>query len=256
MDVEKFIQRITKQAGEMLLKYFKKEKSLISIRGTSKEVVTKYDKMIDKFIVQKIQREFPDHSILSEERGFIRRKREFLWIVDSLDGSSNFANKNPLFSVCVCLCLKNEPFLSAIYAPVLDEFYYAKKFNGAYLNGKRIKVSKIAKLKESYIVYCEGNEKNKKRIANIFHQVYPKVTELRKLGSAGIESAWIAQGRVDGYFTTKIDPWDVAAGVLLVQEAGGRISDFKGNLWQIKRSDLIFSNGLIHKKLQKELEKL
>jgi len=249
MDVERFIQSITKEAGRKLLRYFKQENRLISIRGTSKEVVTRYDKIIDKFIIQKIQKEFPDHSILSEEGGLIRRKKEFLWIIDSLDGSGNFANKNPLFSVCVCLCLKNEPFLSAIYAPALDEFYFAKKFNGAFLNGKKIRVSQLKKLKESYIVYCEGNEKNRKRIVKIFSKVYPKVKELRKLGSAGLESAWVAKGAVDGYYTTKIDPWDVAAGVLLVKEAGGEVSDFKGRPWQLKRLDLIFSNKKIHARL-------
>jgi len=255
MNVEKFIQSITKEAGKKLLQYFKKENQLIRLRGTSKEIVTKYDKLIDRFLVQKIQREFPDHSILSEEGGWVRRKKEFLWIVDSLDGSGNFANKNPLFSVCVCLCLKGEPFLSAIYAPAINEFYYAKKSNGAYLNGRKIGVSQISKLRESYIVYCDGNEKNKKRIAKIFFEIYPKVTELRKIGSAGIESAWVAAGRVDGYYTTKIDPWDVSAGVLLVEEAGGKVSDFKGNPWKVKRSDLIFSNKKIHRSLIKLLNK-
>ncbi len=256
MDVERFIQSITKEAGKKLLQYFKKENQLIRIRGTSKEIVTKYDQLTDRFLVQKIKREFPEHSILSEEGGIIRRKKEFLWIVDPLDGSGNFANKNPLFSVCVCLCLKNEPFLSAIYAPAINEFYYAKKSNGAYLNGKKIKVSKINKLKESYIVYCEGNEKNKKRIAKIFFEIYPKVTDLRKIGSAGIESAWVAAGRVEGYYTTKIDPWDVAAGVLLVKEAGGEVSDFQGKPWKLKKSDLIFTNKKIHTKLVNYLKKL
>lgn len=254
MNVEKFIQSTIKEAGKILLRYFKKESNLISLRGTSKEIVTKYDKMIDQFLIKRIKREFPDHSILSEESGFIKGKKEFLWIIDSLDGSSNFANKNPLFSICLCLCLKNEPFLSAIYAPAINEFYFAKKFNGAYLNGKRIRVSKIDNLKESYIVYCEGNEKRRKRIANLFSKIYPRVKELRKLGSAGLETGWLAKGAVDGYFTTKIDPWDVASGVLLVKEAGGKVSGFKGDLWQIKKMDLVFSNSKIHSPLQKLLK--
>ncbi len=270
MSLEKFIKNLTREAGERLFSYFKKENKLISLRGTSKEIVTRYDKIIDKFLIQSIKKEFPEHSILTEESGFItgkasdqvsnkgkilvEKRKEFLWIVDSLDGSSNFANKNPLFSVCICLCINNEPFLSSIYAPMIDEFYFAKKSGGAYLNGKRIKVSKINRLEESYVVYCEGNEKDKKRIANIFHQTYPKVKDLRKIGSAGIESAWVAAGRVDAFFTTKIDPWDVAAGVLLTQEAGGQISDFQTNSWQIKKSDLIFSNRLIHKNFQNYLK--
>ncbi len=256
MDVEKFIQKLTKKAGKELLYYFKKENKLISLRGTSKQIVTKYDKIIDRLIVSEIKKNFPDHSILSEEGGFLRKRKEFLWIVDSLDGSGNFANNNPLFSICIALCLKSEPFLSVIYAPAIDEFYFAKKFNGAYLNGKKIKVSKIRRLKESYLVYCEGNQKSKKRITNIFSVVYPKVTELRKIGTAGLEIAWTAAGRVDGYLTTKIDPWDVAAGVLLIQEAGGKVSDFQGKDWQIRRSDLIFSNGFIHKNLRRLLSKI
>lgn len=256
MDVEKFIQKLAKKAGKKLLYYFEKENRLISLRGTSKEIVTKYDKIIDKLIIKEIRENFPDHSILSEESGLLKRKEEFLWVIDSLDGSGNFANNNPLFSLCIALCLKKEPFLSVIFAPAIDEFYFAKKFNGAYLNNKEIEVSKIGDLKKSYIVYCEGNEKSKTRIAKIFSTLYPKVTELRKIGSAGIEIAWTAAGRVDGYFTTKIDPWDVAAGVLLIEEAGGKVTNFQGGNWQLKRSDLVFSNNLIHKKLQKVLANL
>lgn len=256
MDVEKFIQRLAKKAGKKLLYYFQTDNSLISLRGTSKQIVTKYDKLIDRLIIKEIREKFPDHSILSEESGFLKKKKEFLWVIDSLDGSGNFANNNPLFSLCIALCLKTEPFLSVIYAPVINEFYFAKKFNGAYLNEKKIRVSKIDNLKESYIVYCEGNEKRKKRIAKIFSTLYPKVTELRKIGSAGLEIAWTASGRADGYFTTKIDPWDVAAGVLLIQEAGGKVTNFQGESWQLRRSDLIFSNGLIHKGFQKILKNL
>lgn len=256
MDVEKFIKKLTKEAGDLLFGYFKKEKKLIGLRGTSKEIVTKYDKIVDKYIIQKIQKEFPDHSILSEEGGLISKKKEFLWIVDSLDGSGNFANQNPFFSVSISFCLKNDPFLGAIYAPALGEFYYAKKFNGAFLNNQPISVSKINKLKESYILFCEGGERNKRRIAKIFGEIYPKVTELRKLGSAGIEIGWVAKGAIDGYFTTKIYPWDVSAGVLIIKEAGGVVSDFQGQEWQIKKSDLLFSNPFIYKKLQKLLQKL
>lgn len=248
--MEKFIQKISKEAGKKLLKYFKEDNTLTGLRGTSKEIVTKYDKLIDKFLIKEIKKKYPEHNILTEETGYIKGKSEFLWIIDSLDGSGNFANNNPLFSICIALLLNNEIILSVINAPAINEFYFAKKNKGAFLNKKRIKVSKIDNLKNSYLIYCEGSEKNKKRIANIFKEVYPKATELRKIGSAGIEIGWTAAGRADGYFTTKIDPWDVAAGVLLIQEAGGRVSDFKGKDWEIKRSDLVFSNGIIHKKFK------
>lgn len=251
---EEFIKKITREAGEKLLKFFKKEKSLFSSRGTSKQIVTKYDKLIDKFLIERIKSKFPKDSILTEESGWIKKNLNSLWIVDSLDGSGNFANGNPLFSVNVAYLLRREIILGVIFVPVLNEFYFAKKGRGAFLNGKRIQVSKIACLRKSYVVYCDGNEKNRKRISKIFAKIYPEVTELRKIGSAGVETAWVASSRVDAYFTTKIDPWDVAAGILLVREADGEVSDFLGKEWKMKRNDLLFSNKLIHKKIQELLK--
>ena len=254
--MEKFIKNLTKKAGEKLFNYFKKEAGLTSLRGTSKEIITKYDKLIDGFIVQEIKRHYPEHSLLTEESGLIRRKSEFMWIIDSLDGSGNFASKNPLFSVCIAFLVKEEIVLGAIYAPALQEFYFAKKGEGAFLNERKISVSRVKELKKSYLVYCEGHEKKRRKFAQILTKIYPKVTEIRKIGSAGIESAWIAAGRADAYFTTQIDPWDVAAGVLLVKEAGGKISTFKGKEWQIKRDNLLFSNGRVHSQLLKYLKKI
>jgi len=253
-DLEKFLKSIVKKAGEKLLLFFKKEKSLFSLRGTSKQIITKYDKLTDKFLIGKIKSKFPKDGILTEESGWVKKNLNSLWIIDSLDGSGNFANGNPLFSVNVAYLFKKEIIFGAIFAPALNEFYFAKKGKGAFLNGKEIQVSKIDNLKKSYVVYCDGNEKNRKRISKILSRIYPKVTEVRKIGSAGVETSWVASGRADAYFTTKIDPWDVAAGVLLVKEAGGKVSDFSDKDWQIKRSNLLFSNKLVHKKIQKLLK--
>lgn len=252
-EVEQFAQNLIKEAGEVLRKNFKKDASLLRIRGQSKEVVTKYDKLIDKFFIERISKQFPSHSLFTEESGWLKRNSDWLWIVDSLDGSSNFAAGNPLFSVCVALIRKEELVMGAVYAPVLNELYFAKKGQGAFLNGKRIKVSNVAKLKQSYLVYCDGNEKNRKRVAKIINKLYPLVKDIRKIGSAGLETSWLAAGRVDGYFTTKIDPWDAAAGVLLVQEAGGRVSDFKGRAWQPVQNDLLFTNKKLHSQALKTL---
>lgn len=247
--MEKFLKQITKEAGKKLLFWFKEGDDLAALRGDTKEIVTKYDKAIDKFLFEEVERNYPKHSILTEESGLRDKKSDFLWIIDSLDGSGNFANKNPFFSVCVALLRNGKLCLGAIFAPALDEFYFAKKGEGAFLNEKRIHVSNIDKLGDSYVVYCEGNEKNREKLAKSLLRIYPKVKDLRKIGSAGIETTWIATGRADGYFTTKIDPWDVAVGVLLVEEGGGKVSNFEGDLWHPHRSNLIFSNGKIHPKL-------
>lgn len=251
--MERFIKKITKKAGDKLLFYFKKGKNLISLRQSSKEVVTKYDKTIDDFLIKEIEKKYPGHGILAEESGFKDKKSEYLWIVDSLDGSGNFANKNPLFSVCLALLYKKEIILAATYAPAIGEFYFAKKGRGAFLNGKRIRVSQTAKLKDCYVVFCDGYEKNRKKLSRQLSSVFQNVIDLRKIGSAGVETGWVASGRVDGFLTFQGDPWDLTSGVLMVKESGGKVSDFAGNPWSIKRGDFIFSNKKIHRQLKSRL---
>lgn len=250
--MKNFLKQLTEEAGEKLKENFKKGQSFVALRKTSKEAAIKYDKTSDKFIVEKIRKKYPDHNILSEEGGFKKGNSDYLWIVDSLDGTGNFANHNPLFSVCIALFKKKTPFLAATFAPMINEFYFAEKGKGAFLNSKKINVSKIKELKESYLFYCEGNEKNKLRTRKILNALYPKVIDIRKIGSAGIETAWVATGRGEAFWATQIDPWDIAAGFLLIKEAGGEIIDFKGKPWKMKKSDLLFAN----KKVSNEILKL
>jgi len=245
----KFIEQLTKKAGNELMNYFRKDKQLITLRGTVKEVVTRYDKMIDQLIIEEIKNNYPEDNILTEEGGFLKGDSNFLWIVDSLDGTGNFANQNPLFSVCIALMKNKEVIFGAIYIPAINEFYLAEKGKGAFLNQIPIRVSKIGNFCQSYLFYCEGGEKDRLRTGKILNTIYPKVTDIRKLGSAGVETAWLAAGRAEVYFTTKIDPWDVAAGVLLVEEAGGQVTDFKGNPWKPEKTDLLFSNKKIHNEI-------
>jgi len=219
------------------------------LRSTAKEASVRYDKDVDRLIIAEIKRHYPRHSLLTEESGFLQGDPDWLWIVDSLDGTGNFANFNPFFSVCIALIHKSELLLGTIYAPAIHEFYFAVKGKGAYLNGGEIRVSDITDLSQSYIFYCEGGEKDRAKTGKIISRVYPHVMDMRKLGSAGLEIAWVATGRGEAYFTTKIEPWDVAPGVLLIQEAGGGVSDFHGDSWKLQTSDLLFSNGKVHQEL-------
>ena len=246
MKEKELIESLARQAGDALMRHFRQDWALLRQRGTAKDVATRYDKEVDSLIIAGIQRYYPSHSLLTEESGSLQGDPEWLWIVDSLDGTGNFANFNPLFSVCIALMNQDEPVLGAVYAPAIDEFYCAEKGKGAYLNGMKIQVSDVSDLGHSYVLYCEGGDKNKVRTGELLHEVYPHVTDIRKLGSAGLETAWVAAGRRDAYYTTRIEPWDVAAGVLLVQEAGGRVSDFEGNRWQPQTGDLLFSNEKLH----------
>ena len=222
---------------------------MINLRSTAKEAATKYDKLVDQLIIENIRKTYPDHSLLTEESGHLAADPGWLWIIDSLDGTGNFANHNSFFSICLALMHEGELSLGIIYAPAINEFYLAERGKGAYLNQKRIRVSNIQKLQKSYLFYCEGGDKDRKRTGTILSKIYPQVMDIRKLGSAGLETAWVAAGRGEAYFTTKIEPWDIAPGVLLVSEAGGYVTDFKGNPWRQECGDLIFSNGEVHSTL-------
>ena len=243
------IERLARRAGDTLMRHFRQDWALLKERNSAKEAITKYDKEVDRLIVEEIRRHYPGHSLLTEESGFLRGDPDWLWVVDPLDGTGNFANFNPFFSVCVALMYRNELMMGVTYAPAIDEFYFAEKGKGAYLNGVKIQVSDVSALSQSYILYCEGGDRDRARTGQLLHKVYPHVTDIRKLGSAGLETAWVAAGIREAYFTTRIEPWDVASGVLLVQEAGGKVSDFQGNPWRPQTSDLLFSNKKLHEKI-------
>jgi len=249
-----FVSSVAKEAGEKLMESFRKDPELILQRSSAKDAATAYDKLVDQFIVAEIRKNYPSHSILAEESGYLPADPGWLWIIDSLDGTGNFANENPFFAVCIAVLRQDVPIAGVINAPGLDEFYVAEKNSGAYLNARKIQVSSVPELQKGYLIYCEGGDKNRSRTGALLANVYPQVTDVRKLGSAGLETAWVAGGRSEAYFTTQIDPWDVAAGVLLVTEAGGCVTDFQGNPWKPQRSDLVFSNGLVHKELLALLE--
>lgn len=249
--MRELMEDLVHRAGNFLLDHFGKDPQLLNLRNTAKEVVTTYDKMADELIIQGIRARYPKHGLLTEESGLLKGNPDWIWIVDSLDGTGNFANLNPFFSVCIALMHKRELVLGAIYAPAIGEFYLAEKGKGAYLNQRKIQVSEISYLHQSYVFYCEGGEKDRLRTADIMSRIYTEVMDLRKLGAAGLETAWIAAGKGEAYYTTKIDPWDVAPGVLLLQEAGGEVTDFKGNKWLPEQADLLFSNRLIHQDILK-----
>jgi len=247
--MKELIESLARKAGDTLMKHFRQDWALLKKRGTAKEVATRYDKEVDRLIVDEIKKHYPRHSLLTEESGSLQDDLDWLWIVDSLDGTGNFADFNPLFSVCIALMHQSELLLGAIYAPAIDEFYFAEKGKGAYLNGAKLQVSDVSDLSQSYILYCEGGDKDRGRTGELLQKVYPLVTDIRKLGSAGLETAWVAAGKGEAYFSTRIEPWDVAPGVLLVQEAGGKVSDFQGNPWKPLTGDLVFSNKKLHERI-------
>ena len=247
------IQIFAKKAGLLLLREFRKRQN--TGRFYVKEAKSIYDKTSELLIKRLIWQHYPEHSILAEETGYVERDPDYLWIVDPLDGTSNFINANPFFAVSIALQIRGRLEYSAIYAPFLKEFFFAARNAGAFLNGKHIRVSNISDLKRSYLVCCEGSIKNRRKIAKIWHSLIMNSIDLRKLGSAALECAFVASSRADAFITTGIPAYDVAAGVLLVEEAKGKVSDFKGNPWKLKKTNFIASNGKLHKKLVRILRK-
>ncbi len=237
------MEHLARRAGSLLLEHFREDADLLPQRTTAKDAATRYDLMADALIIDGVRSVFPGHSILTEESGLLAGDPDWLWIVDSLDGTGDYANWNPLFAVCLALMRRGELVLGVVNAPAVGELYVAERGGGAWLNGGRARVSGAADLGRSYLFYCEGGERDRGRTGKALAAVYPRVMDVRKLGSAGLETAWVAAGKGEAYFTFQIDPWDVAAGVLLVEEAGGRVTDLGGRPWAPERADLLFSNG-------------
>ena len=218
----------------------------ISYKGDF-DLVTQADRRSEKLIVESLQKYFPDHAVAAEEGTIKDSEAEFRWHVDPLDGTTNFAHGYPCFCVSLALARKNELLLGVVYNPIYEELYTAARGEGATLNGKKISCSKISTLKNSLL--CTGFP-NHKRDANPNIHYYWDFTlkshGVRRDGSAALDLACVAAGRFDGFWEFGLKPWDTAAGIVLVEEAGGTISDLDGNPYTLGGKSILASNGLIH----------
>lgn len=248
-EIKKVAVNAIKKAGKKILKEYKNfNRSDVKLKAHH-EILTRADLMSEEIIIKEIKSNFPAHDILSEEMGQVGSNSEYLWVIDPIDGTTNFSMHNPLWSISLAVAKEDDIILGLIFAPVLNELYIAELNKGAKLNGKTIKVSNI---KEGKVLntFCHGREKIyvKKAIAYFSKQ---KLNELdcRQLGSAAIELAYVACGRVESFAAPGINAWDVAAGALLVREAGGRVTDFTNKKWYLDSIDMLASNGKVHKEI-------
>ncbi len=252
--MKEFIEEIAKGAGEILLENFGKLKHVKS-KGV-RDIVTNVDKLSEDFIISKIKEKFPNHSILGEESGEIKgEKSDKLWIIDPLDGTKNYSVRNPFFNVSIAYAENKEVKHAGVYVPFLDEFFYAEKGKGATMNDKPIKISDTSELKNSFVQFCNGHtDEAIKNISKIFTHIRPKVLALRQQGAGAMEMCYVAAGRAPAYFMSDFEsPWDVAAGTLIVREAGGKVTNFKGEEFQLKDTNLLSTNGKIHEEALKEI---
>ncbi|OGY52992.1 MAG: hypothetical protein A3B15_03060 [Candidatus Buchananbacteria bacterium RIFCSPLOWO2_01_FULL_45_31] len=253
--MKQFIVKLVKQAGLEVNKRFNHDR-IIKVKKPS-QIVTQADLIADKIIVSALKKKFPAHAIISEESGKNKIASDYLWAVDPLDGTTNYFIGSPLFAVSLALFYRGQPVLGAAFAPALNELYFAEIEKGAYLNNKKIKVSKNNRLKDSFLTFCHGSARQDiRRAMKIYNKIKMAGLDSRQLGSAAIELGFVAAGRTDCILIPGAHSWDVGAGVLMAREAGGQATDFSGQEWDIKSKDLAASNGKIHGQLVKFLKNI
>jgi myo-inositol-1(or 4)-monophosphatase len=237
-----------KHAGEILLRNLDKPRSIQRKDSQDTNLVTETDKEVEDYIIGVITREFPDHGIVAEESGMRAAASEYRWIIDPLDGTTNYAHRLPLFCTSIGLEHRGELILGVVYDPTRDELYSAHKGSGAFLNGQRLKVSQTRLLGESLLVtgFPYDVRSNPHGVVEHFKSFLVKTRAVRRLGSAAIDFCYVAAGRFDGFWEGSLKPWDMAAGALIVQEAGGRFTDYHGKPTSIYNQAMVASNGLIH----------
>jgi myo-inositol-1(or 4)-monophosphatase len=244
-------KRAAKQAGDMLMKRQANFKRASINFKKNNESVTSYDKAAERIIFSNIKKVFPEYGILSEESGHNKKRSDYLWIIDPLDGTSNFTMMNPLYGVSIALAKRHEVILGVLYFPALKRMVWAERGKKAFLNGKRIYVSGVTSFTRANHFLCNGRTKEDIRhTMEAYKKFLPKKMRLRHLGSAALELSMLAMGSIETYMSIgEVHEWDLAAGQLIIKEAGGTITDFKGNDWNLKSKNLAASNSLLHKKL-------
>ena len=237
------------EAGKYLKYNVGKVKNIERKKGEETNLVTEIDKQSEKLIIKKIRQHFSSHDILGEESGAHDAKSEYRWIIDPLDGTTNYTHGLPIFCVTIGVEHKGEIIAGAIYDPNTDEMFTAEKGKGAFLNGKRIRVSSADTLINSLLVtgFPYNVKENPGNVVDHFVHFLPVAQGIRRLGSAALDLAYIACGRLDGYWEVFLNPWDKAAGILLVREAGGKVTTFSGDEKDvIYNPNTLATNGLVH----------
>ncbi|HZL57325.1 MAG TPA: inositol monophosphatase family protein [Bryobacteraceae bacterium] len=236
------------QAGSLLRYYFERRVSF-EMKGDF-DLVTEADKASEKLVVERLRQSFPDHSIVAEEGGGHEDSSDYRWYVDPLDGTTNFAHSYPLWNVTLALEKAGELIAGVVFDPTRDELYTCERGAGSFLNGRRISVSKCARVADSLL--CTGFP-NHNRATNpnihFFHELAMTAHGVRRSGSAAVDLANVACGRLDGFWEIGLSPWDMAAGILLVQEAGGICTDMNGHSHHLKAPHVLTDNGFIHQEL-------
>jgi len=248
MDIFDTAVEAAKQAGTFLRESVGKVKSIEQKLGQARNLVSEIDKGSEAMIVRMIKERHPGHDVLAEESGAHGTPSEYRWIIDPLDGTTNFLHGVPIFSVTISVEHKGELIAGVTYDPNRDELFTAQEGSGAYLNGSKIHVTSTSSLIEGLLVtgFPYDLADRYDGILEHFNNFALAAQGVRRLGSAALDLAYVAAGRFDGFWEVSLNPWDIAAGVLLVKEAGGKVSDLLGAPLSIYQKQVVATNGKIH----------
>lgn len=241
-------------AGDVLLNYLGRIDTYEL--KSQKNLLTEADTASEKLIKSVVKDSFPSHDILAEESGLEENDSDYLWLIDPLDGTTNFAHAYPFFSVSIGLKVKGELAIGVVYDPVKKELFSAEADRGAYLNDKKITVSNVDDLEYAHLVtgFVHSHdwmiEQNLRHFCNFIHSAQA----VRRDGSAALDLCYVACGRFDGFWELGLNPWDTAAGVLIVREAGGKVTNFSGQNFQLESADMLSSNSRLHNKMMDVLK--
>ena len=251
MRVEVLLRELLLQAGQRLKKQFGKVKSIHYKAGAATNLVTNVYQEVEAFIKQRIRKHFPDDGILAEESAKESAGGPRKWIIDPLDGTTNYAHGLSIFSVSIGVEENGRIIAGGVYDPIHEELFFARKGKGATLNGKRIRVSTAKTLNHSLVAtgFPYDIHEHPEKSLPYFEAAIKKAQGLRRLGSAALDLCYVAMARFDGFFEVHLHPWDTAAGVLILKEAGGKVTDFHGEPFSIYGRQMVATNGLIHDEL-------
>jgi len=249
-DMLDFAIETAREAGQLLRERFHQHHTVTS-KSSPVDLVTEADLVSEQLIVDRIRQRFPDHAILAEEGLGRAYHSPYHWLIDPLDGTTNYAHGFPIFSVNIAVARGDDVLLGVTYDPLRDELFAAQRGGGAFLNDRRVHVSQATHLGEALLAtgfpYSRATEAQNN--LGPFNRVMPRVRGIRRGGSAALDLAYVAAGRFDGYWEFWLNPWDWATGALLVTEAGGAVTDVTGAPWHLHTPNLVATNGPLHAEL-------
>ncbi len=244
------------EAAKILMEYFGGEFE-IGRKKFHNDLVTEVDKKSEAKIIEIIHSHFPEHNVLGEEGGDLEKKSDYVWIVDPIDGTVNYAHALPIFCISIALEIKKQVVLGVVYNPVNKEKFFAEKGKGAYCNNKRLSVSDAEDIKDAFLVtgFAYGVEKEENYSIDHFVNFVRMGLPVRRLGSAAMDICYVAAGIFDAFWEVNLNAWDIAAGYLILLEAGGKVTDFKNGEYSIYGREILATNGTpMHEEMVKVLQ--